>query len=351
MKSSDIGRLAVGVCFLCLGAYVLAAPQAGGYHLLKKISLGAAEGGSEYFDYITIDADGRRVYLSHGTEVIVLDADTGAIVGSITGLKRDHGVALVPQVGRGFITDGATGQVVIFDLKTLQKIGQVKAEADADSILYEPVSKHIFVFNGEPKSSTVIDPATGAVVATIPLGGAPEQAVADGKGMIYDNLEDTNEVIALDSRTLKIKSRWPVAPAGQPVSIAMDRQSRMLFIGSRNPRLFVVMNADNGKIIGQPFPIGDRVDTTVYDPATGLVACSTREGTIHIFHQDSPGKLSVVETVKTEFGAKTMALDPKTHNLFVDTSNFEPAGAATAQQPNPQPRAIPGTFHLLIYGR
>lgn len=350
MKSSDIGRLAVGVCVLCIGAYVLAAPPAGGYHLLKKIPLGAAEGGSEYFDYITIDADARRVYLSHGTEVKVLDADTGAGVGAITGLKRDHGVALVPQLGRGFISDGATGQVTIFDLKTLQKIGQVKAEADADSIIYEPVSKRIFVFNGEPKSSTVIDPANGTAVATIPLGGAPEQAVADGKGTIYDNLEDTNEVIALDSRTLKIKSRWPVAPAGQPVSIAMDREHRLLFIGSRNPRLFVVMNADTGKIIGQPYPIGDRVDTNVFDPATGLVACSTREGTIHIFHEDSPDKVSAVETVKTEFGAKTMALDPKTHNLFVDTSDFAPP-AATAQQPNPQPRAIPGTFRLLIYGR
>jgi DNA-binding beta-propeller fold protein YncE len=165
--------------------------------------------------------------------------------------------------------------------------------------------------------------------------------------MIYDNLEDANEVVAIDSRTLKITARWPVAPAGQPVSMAMDRQHRRLFIGSRNPKLFVVMDADNGKIIGQPFPIGDRVDTNVFDPDTGVVACSTREGTIHIFHEDSPDKVTLVETVKTEFGAKTMGLDAKTHNLFVDTSDFGPADAAAKQQPRP----IPGTFRLLIYGR
>jgi YVTN family beta-propeller protein len=340
----------IAVCILGVGIIAFAAAPAGGYHLLKKIPLGAATGGGEYFDYITVDAASRRAYLSHGTEMIVLNVDTGAPIGKITGMKRNHGVALVPEVGRGFISDGDAAQVVMFDLTTLKTIGTIKGEMDADSILYEPVSKHVFVFNGDPKSATVIDPAKGTVIATIPLGGAPEQAVADGKGMIYDNLEDTNEVIALDSRTLKIQSRWKVAPAGQPVSIAMDRQSRRLFIGGRNPKLLIMMDADNGKVIGEPFPIGDRVDSNIFDPESQLVASSTREGTIHIFHEDSPNKLTVVETVKTEFGAKTMALDSKTHNLLVDTSDFE-TPAKTAQQPNPQPRAKPGTFRLLIYGR
>jgi YVTN family beta-propeller protein len=322
MAVTGLIRWSVGLGVLWLGVGVPAAP-AGGYHLLKKIPVGAAEaGGGEYFDYITVDSAARRVYLSHGTEIKVLDADGGAVVGAIGGLKRDHGVALVPELGRGFITDGDTGLVVIFDLKTLKTLGQAKADRDADSIIYDPASKRVFVFNGEPKSSTVIDPASGTVVATIPLGGAPEQAVADGKGTIYDNLEDTNEVIAIDSRTLKIKSRWPVAPTGQPVSIAMDRQHRRLFIGGRNPKLLVVMDADTGKILGQPFPIGDRVDTNIFDPETGVVASATRAGTIHIFHEDSSDKLSVVETVKTEFGAKTMGLDTKTHNLFVDTCDF-----------------------------
>jgi len=343
--------LAVGSCFLLAACSVSAFQAMGGYHLLKKVAFGAAAGGGEYFDYIAVDAAARRAYLSHGTEFKVIDADSGAVVGNITGLQRDHGVALVPELGRGFISDGDAGQAVIFDMKTLQTVGQVKADRDADSILYDPASKWIFVFNGEPNSCTVIDPAKETVVATLPLGGAPEQAVADGKGMIYDNLEDKNEVIAIDSRTLKITARWPVAPAGQPVSIAMDREHRRLFIAGRNPQLLVVMNADNGKIVGPSFPIGARVDATVFDPKTGLVAASTGEGTIHIFHEDSPDKLSAVETVKTEFGAKTMALDLQTHHLLVDTADFELPPASPAQKGNARPKAKPGTFHLLVYGR
>ena len=351
MKFSGFGRVALGLSTLLLGAYALAVWAAGGYHLIKKVPFGAAPGGTEYFDYVNVDAAARRVYLSHGTEFIVVDADEGTTVGTISGLKRSHGVALVPELNRGFISDGGAAQIVIFDLKTLKTIAQIKGEDDADSIIYDPASKHVFVFNGTPKSATVIDPAKGTVIATMPLGGAPEQAVADGKGMIYDNLEDTNEVIAIDSRDLKIKSRWPVAPAGQPVSIAIDPVHRRLFIGGRKPKMLVVMDADSGKIIGQPFPIGDRVDTNVYDPETGLIAAATREGTLHIIHEDSPDKYSVVETVKTEFGAKTMALDPKTHNLYLSTSDFGPAPAPTEKQPNPQPVATPGTFRLLIYGR
>jgi YVTN family beta-propeller protein len=344
-------RFVLGTLFLLLGGYAFAGPPASGYHLLKKIPLGAAEGGGEYFDYITFDAASRRVYVSHGTEVKVLNADSGAIVGTITGLKRCHGIALVPELGRGFITDGDLAQVIIFDLKTLKTIGQVNADKDADYILYDAPSKRIFVFDGNPHNMTVIDPAKGTVIATIPLGGGPEQAVSDGKGTIYDNIEDTNEVIAIDSSTLKIKNRWPVAPAGHPVSIAMDRQHRRLFISGRGPTALVVMDADSGKIIGQSFPIGNRVDTNVFDPALGLVASSTFDGTIHIFHEDSPDKFSMVETVKTELGAKTMALDPKTHNLYVSTSDFRPPAAPTEKQPNPAPTAIPGNFRLLIYGR
>lgn len=174
--------------------------------------------------------------------------------------------------------------------------------------------------------------------------------MADGKGMIYDNLEDKNQVIAIDARSLKITVRWPVAPAAQPVSMAMDRQHRRLFIGSRNPKLLVMMDADSGRIIGQPYPIGSRVDTNVFDPETGLVAASTGDGTLHIFHEDAPDKLSVVETVTTEYGAKTMAFDPKTHNLLVDTADFGEPEAVPGKQ-GAQRRPKPGTFRLLIYGR
>jgi hypothetical protein len=296
------------------------------------------------------DAGSRRIYVSHGTDFKVLNADTDAVIGTVGGFKRDHGVAMVPDLGRGYITDGDAGEVVVFDLKTFKATGRIKADQDADSILYDTVSKHVFTFNGDPGHSTVIDPAKGTVVATLDSGGKPEQAVADGKGTIYANLEDKSLVVAIDSRTLKIKARWPVAPAAHPVSIAMDRQTRRLFIGSREPAMMVMMDADSGKIIGPGFPIGGRVDTNVFDPATRMAACSTGDGTVHIFHEDSPEKFSEVQTVKAEYGAKTMALDPKTHNLIVDTADFETV-ASPAGKKGPQRRAKTGSLHLLIYGR
>jgi len=341
-------RVGAGLVALLSCAYM---SGASGYHLIKKIPLGAAPGGGEYFDYIFVDNAARHVYLSHGTEMKVLNADTYAEVATIGGTKRNHGVALVPDVGKGFITDGEAQKVIIFDLKTFKVVGEAKANEDVDYIMYEPVSKRVFAFNGTAHNITVIDPASGSVIKTVPLPGLPEQAVADGKGMIYDNIESTNEVVALDARTLEIKSKWPVAPCGKPVSMAMDREHRRLFVGCRDPKLLVVLNADTGKVIGQPFPIGDRVDTNVYDASSGFVFSATRDGTLHIFHEDSPDKYSVVETIKTEFGAKTMGFDPKTHNVWVTTSDFGPAPPKTEKQPNPQPVAKPGTFRALVYGK
>ena len=355
MKVSSYARLALVFSIVLSAACVLAGSPASGYHLLKKVSFGAAPGSGatgEYFDYVVVDSAARRVYLSHKTEFIVVDADSGEKVGTVTGdWKRVHGVALAPELNRGFITDGDAAEIIMFDLKTLKVIKSIKGEEDADWILYDPASKRIFAFNGSAKSATVIDPAKGEVIKTIPLGGQPEQAVADGKGMIYDNIESTNEVIAIDSKDLTIKSRWPVAPSGQPVSITMDRKTRRLFVGGRNPKMLVVMDADSGKVVGEPFPIGDRTDANIFDPSTNTLASATREGTLHIFHEDSPDKLTVVETIKTEFGAKTMGFDPKTKNLYLTTSDFGPAPAPTEKQPNPQPVATPGTFRLLIYGR
>jgi DNA-binding beta-propeller fold protein YncE len=350
VKVSRLRNIAFVLSFVLLGACAFAVPPAGEYHLLKSIPLGAAPGGGEYFDYITVDSAARRVYLSHGTEFIVVDADSGAVVGKIPGLIRCHGVVIVNEIGKGFITDGDAGKVIVFDLASLKVTGEIQADIGANAITYDPVSKHVFSFNKASKNVTVMDPVKGTAIVTLPLGGISDAAPADGKGMIYVNLENTNEVVALDTRTLKIKSRWPVAPGGQPTSMAMDRVHRRLFIGGRNPKMFWVMNADNGKVI-QSFPIGERVDTTTFDPETGQIASATQDGAIHIFHEDSPDKYSLVETVKTEFGAKTMGLDLKTHNLYVDTSDFDPPAAPTEKQPNPQPRARPGTFRLLIYGR
>src|ERR1700730_1761024 len=336
--------------FVLLGVIALAKPAAPGYHLIKKIPLGAAPGGGEYFDYVTVDAEARRVYLSHGTEVKVMDADDFSVVGTISGLKRCHGVALVPELGKGFITDGDAATVVMFDIKSLKVTGEIKSYKDTDSIVYDPSSKLIFTFNGDSKNSTVIDPAKGAVVKALDMGGAPEYPVADGKGMVYDNNEEKNDVAAIDTHALAIKARWPVAPGGTPVSMAMDRKHRRLFSGGRDPQMLVMMDADNGKVL-QALPISAGVDATVYEPETGFVFVSTREGKIHIFHEDSPDKLSEVETVKTEYGANTMERDPKTHNLFLTTADFGPAPAPTAERPHPNPLPIPGTFRVLIYGR
>jgi len=351
VKTRTVRRFLSSILFVVLGAAAVAMAAEGGYHQLKKYPFAAAEGATrEYFDYITVDSSARRVYVSRGTEIKVLDADSGAVVGNIAGLKQDHGVALAPEFGRGFITDGGQGKVIIFDLKTLKTVGEAKADKDADSIVYDPVSKRVFSMNGDSKNSTVIDAKTGSVAGTIDMGGGPEFAVADGKGTVYANIEDKNELVAIDTGTLKIKSRWPLAPAGTPTGLAIDLEHRRLFSAGRNPQMLVALNADTGKVI-QSFPISAGVDAVAYDPGTSLIFASTRDGMIHVFHEDSPDKFSEVETVKTEYGAKTMGLDTVTHNLFVDTVDFAPAPAPTAEHPRPQRTPVPGTFHVLVYGK
>jgi len=337
------------VFFALLGAVAMAAPGTG-YHLIKKISLGAAPGGGEYFDYVTIDSTARRVYLSHGAEVKVLDADNFSVVGTISGLKRCHGIVVLPEIGKGFITDGDAAQVVVFDLKSLKKTAEIKTPPDTDSIFYDPASKLIFTFNGDSKNASVIDPVKETVVKTIDLDGGVEQAVADGKGTIYDNNEEKNDVAVIDTKTLTVKARWPVAPAGSPVAMDMDREHRRLFSSGRDPSFLVMMDADSGKVL-QSLPISSGVDANIFEPETGWLFVATRAGKLHIFHEDSPNKLTEVETITTEYGAKTMNLDSKTHNLFLSTSDFGPPGPPTKKHPKPERTAIPGTFHVLVYGR
>src|ERR1700675_5043318 len=338
--------------FFALTGIIAMASQAGpGYHLLKKIPLSAAPGGGEDFDYITVDSASRRVYLAHGTEVKVLDADRFSVVGTISGLKGCHGVLVLPDLGKGFVTDGDGANVAVFNLRTLKITRRIKSPPDTDSIVYDPASKLVFTFNGESKNSTVIDPVKETVVKVIDMGGAPEQPVADGKGTIYDNNEEKSDVAAVDTSTLTIKARWPVAPAGAPAAIAMDREHRRLFSSGRQPQFVVMMDADTGKVI-QSLPISSGVDGNVFDPGTGFLFVSTREGKLHIFHEDSPDKLTEVETVETEYGAKTMNIDPKTHNLFLVTADFGPAPAGpTKEDPKAKRKPIPGTFRVLIYGR
>lgn len=322
----------------------LASLPGSGYHLVKSVALGAAPGDAEYFDYVTVDPVGRRVYIAHGTEVKVLDADNFSVVGSISGLKRCHGVALVPELNKGFITDGDAAKVLVFDSKTMKVTREIATFPDTDSITYDPSSKLVFAFNGDSKNASVIDPVKETVVKTIDMGGGPEQPVADGKGTIYDNNEETNEVVVIDTKTLTIKSRWSVKPAGQAVALALDREHHRLFSAGRNPTMLVMMDADNGKVL-ESFPISAGVDANIYDPATSLVFSSTRAGVLHVFHEDSPDKLTPVEEIKTEYGAKTMGLDPKTQNLFLVTSDFTPPSGSNGNR-----KTIKGTARVLVYG-
>ena len=351
MNAKRFTRFSIGLLLLVLASLPLLKAASGGYHLLKKYSFAAAEGSTrEYFDYVTVDSATRRVYLSHGTEIKVLDADTGALVGNITGLKQDHGVAVAAEFGRGFISDGAQGKVIIFDLKTLKVTGEAVADKDADCVIYDPFSKRVFVMDGDPHNATVIDAKSGSVLGKIDLGGGPEFAVADGKGTVYINLEDKSELVAVDSTSMKIKSRWPLAPAGAPTALAIDVPHHRLFSAGRNPQMMVVLDSDTGKVL-QSFPITSGVDAAAFDPDSALIFVSTRDGVVHVFHEDSPDKFSEVETVKTEYGAKTMGLDTKTHNLFLTTADFGEPPAPTADRPHPQRSPIMGTFHVLVYGR
>jgi hypothetical protein len=363
MRPLASGRFAAGVLVAFFGTAFLAGswarpkPAAAGYHLLKTISLPAAPGGDEYYDYITVDADARRVYVSHGSEVVVLNADNYSVVGKIEGLSRSHGIAIAKDLGKGFISDGdsrpgaTVQQVVFFDLKTLKVTGKVSTgQPDTDAIIYEPVSKHVFTFNGDSHNSTVIDPEKQSVITTIDLVGKVEFPAVDGKGTVYDNNPEKNDVVAIDARTNTIKSRWPTSPEGQPTSMAIDQKSRRLFSAGRGPQFVIMMDADNGKVV-QSYPISAGVDANAFDPGTGLLFVSTREGMLHIYHEDSPDKLSEVEAVKTEYGAKTCQVDPKTHRVFLSTSDFNPPAAPTEKQPHPLPTAKPGNFRVLVYGR
>lgn len=351
---TKIRGAAAGAALLAtvLAAAAMTYAAGSGYHLLHTYMFGAAPGSNgEYFDYVTVDSAARRVYLGRGTAVQVLNADTGESLGFISGFKRQHGVALAPAFNRGFISDGTAGTITIFDLKTLMKTGEAKAEPDTDCMVYDPASKQAFSMNGDSMSSTVVNAQTGEVVKTIPLGGSPEFAVADGKGMIYANLADKNEIAAIDTKTLEVKSRWPVAPAGGPTALAMDAQHRRLFSAGRNPAMLAILDADTGKVI-QTFPITAGTDAAAFDPATGMIFVSTLAGHIHVFHEDSPDKFSVVDDVMTQYGAKTMGLDTKTHALFLDTADFG-APAAPAQPGGRGGRRAPeaGTFRVLVYGK
>jgi YVTN family beta-propeller protein len=329
------------------GKSAIATPGPSGYHLLKKITLGG-EGG---WDYITFDSPTRRLFISRQTKVIVLDVDSEKVVGEIPGTEGVHGIALAPEFNRGFTSNGRANTITIFDMKTLAVIGSVPAGTNPDAIVYDPASKRVFAMNGRSSNSTAIDAATGKVVATIPLVGKPEFAVADGAGHVYVNIEDKNEMWQIDSQKLAVITHWSLAPCQEPSGLAMDIEHHRLFSGCDN-KMVAVVNADTGKVIATP-PIGDGVDANGFDPGTGFVFSSNGEsGTLTVIHEDSPDKYTVVENVPTQKSARTMALDPKTHEVYLVAAQFGPRPTTpTPENPRGRPPILPNSFVVLVYGR
>jgi len=330
--------------FVCLFATFSAAADPG-YHVIKTYKLGG-EGG---WDYLTLDSSSRRLYISRATHVIVIDADSGKPVGDIPDTPGVHGIALAPELGRGFVSNGREGTVTIFDIETLKLITKVKVGDNPDAILYDPATKRVFTFNGKSHDSTALDAAKGTVLGTIKLEGKPEFAASDGKGEIFVNIEDKSQLDAIDPAKLEVKSRWPLAPCEEPSGLSIDREHRRLFAGCDN-KMMAVVDADSGKVLATP-AIGDGVDATAFDPGTGLAFASCGEGVLTVVREESPNKFSVAENVKTQEGARTLALDDKTHQVFVVTAKFGPPPPPTAEQPHPRHSILPDTFVVLVLGK
>ena len=346
-------------CAMFFPAASSGAPQESNYRVLRTFHLGG-EGG---WDYVTVDPVAKRVYIPRSTHVMVVDQDTGKLIGDIPGLKEIHGVAVAHEFNRGFITGNASekeGTVYVFDLKTLKVTAAVPSKSfDTDSLHYDPVTKRVFVGNGDGNNITVMDAKTAKVVGLLPAGGDPEASVSDGRGHNFLNIVSKNEEVEYDARTLKVENRWSTGPCGRPVGLSMDTEHRRLFIscqGRTTPGVMVVMDADNGKIVATE-PIGIGSDGSAYDPSDGMVFVTNRDsgdghsGATMIFHEDSPDKYTRVASVKTIYGARTIDLDPATHRVYTIGTAENTAVPATAKDPHPRPRPVPSTFELLEIGK
>ena len=320
-----------------------APPAAKPMRLLKEFKTGG-EGG---WDYLTFDAAARRVYITRGTSVMVVDADKSKVIGGISGLNGIHGVALAPRHHRGFISGGGDDSVTIFDVKTLKTLSKVSVGKRPDAILYDPATDQVFTFNAQSQDSTVLNAATGKVVGTIALGGKPEFAVSDEKGGVFVNIEDTSEIVSLDAKARTVKNRWPLAPGEGPSGLAIDAASRRLFAVCDNGKM-VVLNADNGQVVATP-EIGKGPDAAAFDPVTHLAYSSNGEdGTLTVIHETDDDKFEVVATVKTLPGARTMTLDPKTHHVLLFTAQTVPPKPGEAE--TRRRGYVPGTFEVLVVG-
>jgi DNA-binding beta-propeller fold protein YncE len=313
------------------------------YRKLTEIAIGG-EGG---WDYLSVDAAARRLYVSHSSKVVVVDIDTNAIVGEIAPTAGVHGIALAADLGRGFVSNGRDATVSIVDLKTLKTIGSVKTGENPDAILYEGVHHEVYAFNGRGKSATVFDAKTGDVRATIPLPGKPEFSVFDEKaGRIYVNIEDTSQLVAIDPSTRAVAATWPIAPGEEASGLALDPAGHRLFVGCSN-KLMLMVDAPTGKVLSF-VPIGPGVDANAFDAGTGLAFASSSDGTLTVARPDANGKLAVLQTLATPPRSRTMTLDPATHRLYVAAAEFQ--APTTGPDGKPQrPQVAPGSFRVVVY--
>jgi DNA-binding beta-propeller fold protein YncE len=313
------------------------------YKVSGQIPLGG-EGG---WDYLYADSPNRQLYVTHGTEVLIVDLDSDKVAGKITGLQGIHGIAVAGDLNRGFISDGKDNAVVIFDLKSHAVLKKVTAGTNPDGIVYDPASQRVFAFNGRSHDITAIDAASGDVVGTLALSGKPEFPASDAAGNVYVNIEDKNELVQFDPKSLKIKNQWKLTPCDGPSGLAIDLSGRRLFAVCDEKKM-VVVDADSGKVTAT-VPIGDGPDATAFDPDNRLVFSSNgQDGTLTVVKQESADKYTVIDSLPTEKSARTMALDRKTHKVYLSAAEQGPRPAPTADNPHPRPAIKPGTFHLIV---
>jgi DNA-binding beta-propeller fold protein YncE len=330
-------------CCLLFAANSYAADS--GYHIIKRLKVGG-EGG---WDYLTVDGRARRLYISRGTHVMVIDLNTDKVVGDIPDTPGVHGIAVAQELNRGFTSNGKADTSTIFDLKTLKVLGEVKTGGNPDAIIYDFVSNKVFTFNGRSKDTTAFDAITGKVVRTIPLGGKPEFAATDDKGRIYVNIENTNEVVEIDSLKAVESRRFSLKPCDEPTGMALDAEHGRVYSGCHN-KTMTVLDTKTGKVIAT-LPIGENVDGNGFDEVMGLAFSSNGDGTLTVVREASPGKFSVAETVPTQRGSRTMAVDPVTHYIYLPAAQFSQPKDSTQAGSRPRPVMVKDSFEVLVIGK
>ena len=332
--------LAMALCVGLVSRAAAPAPGPSGYHVIKTVPIPGDEG----WDYLNVDAAARRVYISHGSHVVVMNADTYAVEGDVPDTQGVHGIALAPDLGRGFVSTGRANNAVIFDIKSLKTLGTVKTDANPDAIVYDAVTKRVFTLNGRGQNTTAINAADGTVPALSRSAANPNLPQADGKGSIFVNIEDKNELVQFDAQKLTETHRWPLAPCKSPSGLAMDLKNRRLF-SVCDEKVMAVVNADTGAVVATP-TICDGPDAAGFDPATGYVFASCGDGNLTVIHQDSPDKYTVVENVPTKRSARTMGLDLKTHNIFLPSAEFDAPAAGERRG-----KMKPGSFAIVVVSK